>query len=199
MDSFEVNRLPMPEQPCTVEQYLEFERASEERHEYLNGYIHLLESSNHNHSLIEGNISGALYQQLRKTRCLLFLVAMRLHITRTGLYTYPDICVVCDTPQYLHDDTLLNPVLIAEVMSPTSEGHDRVNKFKHYRALESLQECMLVDQRSARLEHYARQPDGQWLLSDYTGLEAVLTLPSIGCTLALSDVYEKVRFEEDSE
>ncbi|MCI0353114.1 MAG: Uma2 family endonuclease, partial [Acidobacteriales bacterium] len=113
-------------------------------------------------------------------------------------YTYPDISVVCDAPQYLGDDTLLNPTLIVEVMSPTSEGHDRSNKFRHYRALESLQECVLVYQSSARLEHYARQPDGQWLLADFTGLDATLTLPSIGCTLALADVYEKVTFEDES-
>ena len=106
---------------------------------------------------------------------------------------------MCGTPEYNDDTprTLLNPTLIIEVLSPTTKSYDRRKKFQHYRALESLQEYLLIDQDSYHIEHYIRQNDDQWLLSDYTGLGTTLTLPSIGCTLALADVYEKVTFEDE--
>jgi Uma2 family endonuclease len=92
---------------------------------------------------------------------------------------------------------LLNPTLIIEVLSPSTEGYDRGKKFEHYRALESLQEYVLVSQDSHHIERFARQQYGQWLFTDATGLDAVLDLPSIGCTLAVADVYEKITLETD--
>jgi len=187
----------MPEQPCTVEEYLEFERASEARHEYLDGEIRLLVSGSGNHNIISVNILGALHTQLRKSPCEVYIVQMRLLISHTGLYTYPDLTVVCDKPQFAHKDTLLNPTLIVEVLSPESIGYDLGKKFQHYRAIESLREFVAVSEDHPHIEHYVRQPDGTWNFSDATGLDAVLELPSIGCTLALADVYEKVTFEEE--
>ncbi len=185
------------EQTWTVEEYLEFERASEVRHEYLNGKIRLLPSGNPNHSLILGSTLAALHQQLRKSPCLMFLLAMRLHVTHTGLYTYPDISVVCDPAHYEGNDMLLNPTLIVEVMSPETEGYDRGKKFQHYRTLDSLQEYVLIAQDDHHVERYRRQADGEWLLKDVVGIDASLELASVSCILALSDVYEKVTFDDE--
>ncbi len=113
------------------------------------------------------------------------------------LYTYPDISVVCDPPEWTdsHHDTLLNPVLIIEVLSPSTESYDRGKKFQHYRTLDSLQEYVLISQDSPRIERYLRQPNHEWLFSDAAGLEASIELSSIQCRLALADVYAKVSFE----
>jgi len=197
METSGINWLPMPEQLCTVEEYLKFERASEARHEYLNGKIRLVHGGSGNHSIIIGSTLAALHTQLRKSSCEAYVVQMRLLVSSTGLYTYPDLTVVCDKPQFVHQDTLLNPTLIVEVLSSESAAYDRGKKFYHYRHLESLQECVLIEQDSPYIEHYVRQSDDQWLLSDHAGLGAVVELPSIGCTLALADVYEKVTFEEE--
>lgn len=199
MEDYGVNRLQMPEQPCTVEQYLEFERASEARHEYLDGKIRLLISGTANHNIITVNVLGALHTQLRKSPCQAYVVQMRIWVSGTGLYTYPDLTVVCEKPEFAHKDTLLNPTLIVEVTSPESMVYDLGKKFQHYRALESLQEYVLVSQDRPLIERYVRQQDGQWLFSAASGLNATLELPSIGCTLALADVYEKVMFEEETE
>jgi Uma2 family endonuclease len=121
-------------------------------------------------------------------------------VTDIGLYTYPDITVGFDPLQLedSHQDTLLNPTLIIEVLSPSTESYDRGKKFQHYRTLKSLQEYVLIAQDSPRIERYLRQPNDEWLLTDAAGLDAVIELPSIQCTLALADVYEKVNFEQES-
>jgi Uma2 family endonuclease len=110
------------------------------------------------------------------------------------LYTYPDVTVVCGKAQFEddHRDTLLNPTVIVEVLSASTETYDRGKKFQNYRTLASLQEYLLVAQDEYRIEHFVRQPDGQWLLSEAKELDATLDLTSIACQLAMSDVYEKV-------
>jgi Uma2 family endonuclease len=185
------------EKVWTVEEYLELEHTSEEKHEYLDGHIYLMAGASRKHLLISGNIYASLHAQLRKRPCEIYQSDMRVKADR--LYTYPDIVVVCDTPQFIGEapGTLINPILIVEVLSPSTEGSDRRKKFQDYRALESLQEYLLVEQDSHQIEHYIRQKDGQWLLSDAVELEKVLELPSIGCTLALADVYEKVTFDKE--
>lgn len=187
------------QQTMSVEEYLAFERASEEKHEYLNGEIFLMSGASNNHNLIVGTTLGIFYVQLRNTGCIYYPSDMRIRVSETGLYTYPDISVVCDPPQLdksAYQDTLLNPTLIVEVLSPSTESYDRGRKFQHYRALESLQEYVLIAQDSPHIERYLRQPSGEWLLADATGLDARIELSSIGCTLALADVYEKVTFED---
>ncbi|HVU13228.1 MAG TPA: Uma2 family endonuclease [Phototrophicaceae bacterium] len=181
----------------TVEQYLEMERASEEKHEFRDGVVYLMSGATHRHSIIQISTLASLHAQLRKRPVLVFPSAMRLKVEKTGLYTYADGCVVCEPPQLEDDqqDTLLNPTLIIEVLSPSTETYDRGKKFQHYRALESLQEYVLIAQDQPRIERYLRQPNHEWLLSDAVGLESRLELPSIQCVLALADVYEKVDFE----
>ena len=118
---------------------------------------------------------------------------MRVKVRPTGLYTYPDIAVACEEILLddAHNDTLLNPIVLIEVLSPSTEAYDRGEKFAHYRRLESLQEYVLIAQDKARIEHFARQGE-QWVLSEISDLTGTLHLPSIGCHLPLNDIYEKV-------
>jgi Uma2 family endonuclease len=186
-------------QSRTPEAYLEFERASEERHEYLDGEVFLLAGTSNNHNLIQANTLASLHAQLRQHPCFVYPSDMRLKVSRTGLYTYPDISIVCGTPKIEdeHLDTLLNPTLIVEVLSSSTERYDRGKKFQHYRALESLQEYVLISQDTYQIERYLRQSDGQWLFSDASGEDPTLELRSVPCTLLLVDVYEKVVFEDE--
>lgn len=153
-----------------------------------------------NHSLIVGSTSANLYAQLRRLQCNVYHINMRLKVSTTGLYTYPDISVVCGTEKFEDDrqDTLLNPTVILEILSPSTESYDRGKKFQHYRTLQSLQEYILISQDSPRIEHYVRQENDQWLLSEANQLDAVIEMPSIQCRLLLADVYEKVEFEGEA-
>jgi Uma2 family endonuclease len=189
-----------PQETWSVPDYLAFERASAEKHEYLDGDIYLMNGASANHNLIVGNIYASLHTQLRQRPCVVYPSDLRVKVNQTGLYTYPDISVTCDPPQFedTQQDTLLNPAVIVEVLSPSTENDDRGKKFQHYRTLDSLQEYLLASQDSPRLERYLRQENEQWLFSDVTQLDTPLELPSIGCTLLLSDVYEKVTFERDA-
>jgi len=180
----------------TVAEYLAFERASEERHEFVDGEVRSM-SSSQNHSLILVGAMTSLYLQLRSTPSEVFAVAMRVGIP-PGYYVYPDVVAVYDKPQLEdeHQDTLLNPNLIIEILSPVSEAYDRGRKFQLYQTLPSLQEYLLIAQDEPQFEHYLRQDNNQWLYTRITGLESQLEFPSIGCTLALADVYHKVVFKE---
>lgn len=192
-----------PEAPFALSEadYLAFERANETKHEYLEGHVYAMTGASRTHNLICTNIVAALHSQLRHTPCEIYQSDMRIKAEATGLYTYPDVAVVCGAPQFADDalDTLLNPALLIEVLSPTTERYDRGKKFQHYRQLASLQEYVLVAQEGPRIERFLRQPGSAWVLTDVTGVAASLELTSIGCALALSDVYEKVRFETGNE
>lgn len=180
----------------TEAEYLAFERASEHKHEYLNGEVFAMAGASERHVLICASVMFALYGQFRG-RCRVYVNDMRVKVRPSGLYTYPDITVVCGHPQ-LEDnqlDTLLNPMLIVKVLSPSTESYDRGKKFQHYREIESLQEYVLISQDSPRIEHYVRQDHQFWQFTDAKGLDSSIDLPSIGCTLRLADVYEQVSFD----
>ncbi|MAS32790.1 MAG: hypothetical protein CL610_02210 [Anaerolineaceae bacterium] len=183
----------------TPEDYLEFERANELRHEFLNGEITQVAGASANHNLIVTNVLASLHGQLRQRPCLVYPGDMRVKISQVGLYTYPDVSVVCGTPQFEDDqrDTLLNPALVMEVLSPSTERYDRGKKFQHYRTLTSIQEYVLITQDAPRVERYIRQADGMWLLDDVAGTASEMPLQSIDCTLPLADVYEKILFEAE--
>ena len=119
---------------------------------------------------------------------------MRVQVTATGLYTYPDVTVVCGKPEFLDSllDTLLNPTLIVEVLSPSTEAYDRGRKFENYQSIESLREYLLVSSDRMRADLFSRQPDGRWLLSSATAPADAVDLQSLQCRLVLADVYEKV-------
>jgi Uma2 family endonuclease len=180
----------------TVEEYLSLERSAERRSEYLKGEMFAMTGASIRHNLIAGNIFSELKQQLKQTDCKVFISDMRVGVPAAKLYTYPDVVVVCGKPnledEYL--DTLLNPVLIVEVLSKSTASYDRVTKFGYYRTIESLTEYLLVEQEQHKVEQYVKQPDGKWLLADICLPEIVVELASVGCALKLKDVYEKVEF-----
>ena len=176
------------------EEYLRLERQAEYKSEYLNGEIFAMSGASREHNLIAGNIVAELNQQLRAKPCEVYPSDMRLKVTATGLYTYSDFMVVCGEPKFedKYVDTLLNPTLIVEVLSQSTERYDRIAKTSYYRTLDSLAEHLLVAQDEVRLEQYVKQTNGQWLQFEYTSLDSVADLQSISCSLALSDVYDKV-------
>lgn len=181
----------------TPEEYLALERKAEYKSEYLDGEIFAMTGASRKHNLVVGNVYAAIHAQLRKRLCEVYPSDMRVKVSPTGLYTYPDIAVVCGEPAFDDEqkDTLLNPTVIIEVLSKSTEGYDRGAKFEHYRRLESLAEYVVIAQEKHHVEHYTRQPDNQWLLSETNDPQDTLTLTSIDCTLALADVYEKVEID----
>lgn len=187
-----------PHPRLTPLEYLEIERKAEYKSEYFRGEMFALAGASREHNLASGNLYRELSQQLRKTPCEVYPSDMRVEIGSTGLYTYPDVVVVCGKPQFADSamDTLLNPVLLAEILSPSTEAYDRGRKFEHYRTIESLQEYLLVATDRMSVDLYARQPDGRWLLSTASLPEQTVELRSVECTLHLRDVYEKVELPE---
>jgi Uma2 family endonuclease len=176
------------------EEYLSIERKAEARSEYLNGEIFAMVGASREHNLIVANITREVTQQLKGKPCELYPTDMRVRIPATGLYTYPDVVVVCGEPLFEDDhvDTLTNPTLIVEVLSESTESYDRGKKFSHYQTVGSLLEYLLVAQDECRAEQFIRQPDGHWMYSDARSREGVLELASIRCVLTLREVYDKV-------
>jgi Uma2 family endonuclease len=180
------------------EEYLRLERQSEYKSEYVNGEVFAMTGASHKHNLVAGNIFGELRQQLKGRQCEAYVGDMRVKVTATGLYTYPDVVVVCGEPKFEDEyvDTLLNPTLLVEVLSQSTERYDRIAKSSYYRTLDSLAEHLLVAQDEVRLEQYVKQANGQWLLFECSSIDAAIELESIGCTLALRDVYDKVSLDK---
>src|SRR5207244_2838086 len=191
----------------TVDQYLAIERASEDRHQYLDGEIYAMAGESPEHGDISVNVVVALANQLRGTPCRVRAKDTKVRSgptltagqTSACLFSYPDAAVVCGEPEYLdaHRDVILNPTAIAEVLSPSTEAFDRGEKFNRYQTWNpTLQEYVLISQDKAQIEHYSRQSDGSWTYRRHVGLEAEVILPSIRCTLKLADVYDRVTFRE---
>jgi Uma2 family endonuclease len=181
----------------TEEEYLLIERQSLEKNEYFNGEIFAMAGSSEEHANISSNINSLIHLQLRKRPCKTYQSDLRVHIPKTGLYTYPDVVIVCGKPQLLDDtylDTLVNPTLIVEVLSPTTADYDKGAKFEHYRTIDSLQEYVLVWQDKKRVARYTKQTDNSWLLTDFIGEDAEIELKSIECRLTMDDIYDKVEF-----
>jgi len=180
------------------QEYLAIERRAEYKSEYFDGEMFAMAGASRWHNLIVTNLVGEFRRQLKGRQSNVYANDMRVKVNLTGLYTYPDIIVVCGEERFEDDelDTLLNPTVIIEVLSKTTAGYDKGEEFTHYRALESLQEYLLVAQKEYHIEHYVRQPDNQWLLSDIRHAHNTVQLPSISCSLALSEVYDKVEFDK---
>ena len=185
-------------QYLTPEEYLALDRAAEERSEYLDGEMFAMAGGSREHALIAANLVGELRGQLKKRACETYGSDMRVWVEASGLYTYPDLSVVCTPPIFGPDgrrDVLSNPTLLIEVLSPSSEAYDRGKKFEHYRAIPSLREYLLVAQDGPTIDRFLREESGIWRFDTAHGLEAEIVLPSIGARLALSEVYAKVSFE----
>jgi Uma2 family endonuclease len=181
----------------TPDEYLTRERKSEYKSEYFNGEVFAMTGASRNHNLIAINVASELREQLRSRPCEVYGSDMRVRIPTRNLYTYPDVVVVCKQPAFEDDyvDTLLNPALIVEVLSESAGSYDRVKKFGYYRLIDSLSEYLLVAQDEFRVEQYARQPEGPWLLSDIGSLDKGVELRSIQCSLEMKEIYEKVVLE----
>jgi Uma2 family endonuclease len=186
------------EQFITAADYLALERQAETKSEYLNGHIYAMSGASLKHNRIVAGLAVAVGAQLRRKPCEPFFGDMRVKVGPTGLYTYPDVVIVCGEPQLedTHFDTLLNPKVIIEVLSDSTEAYDRSGKFAHYRALESLTDYLLVAQNQPRIEHFARQTDQSWRYSIVDGLEAAIEIATIDCVLQLAEVYERITFPE---
>lgn len=177
----------------TPEEYLAWERSSDEKHEYFDGEVFAMAGASEEHNLIVTNIVATLWIALRQRPCKVYPSDLRVKIPSTGLYTYPDASVLCDRPEFEDDaaDTLLNPQVIFEVLSEFTEDYDRGTKFKHYRSITSFREYVLVSQTEILVEHSTRQDDGSWLLRDHHA-GGRLVLASTGCEIAVDELYLKV-------
>ena len=191
--------MPRPaEQFITAAEYLTLERQAETKSEYWNGGIYAMSGASRNHNRITFNLARRIGNQLDGKPCEGYANDMRVKVSPTGLYTYPDVIVVCGEPRFEDDqlDTLLNPQVIIEVLSESTEKYDRGDKFAHYRMLDSLADYLLVAQHQPLIEHFQRQTDGSWRYSVAQGLEAEIAIPAIGCVLRLVEVYQWVEFPE---
>ena len=196
----------------TPEEYIAFERKALPdgeiiRHEYINGELIAMSGASRAHNLITGNISGELRTLLRNSRCETYANDMRVSTPTTTSYFYPDVVIVCEEPRFEDDafDTLLNPIILVEVLSPSTEVYDRREKFAHYRQLPSLQEYVLVAQDRILVEHYRCQEKQRttpttrkdWIYTDFQDIGESLPLTSIHCKLPLREIYERVTFPDE--
>jgi Uma2 family endonuclease len=189
----------------TVEQYLAIERRSEERHEYIDGHIFAMAGESGAHADISTNLVAEVSIQLRGTPCRARSKDTKVHSgptprpgTTEGFFSYPDLVVICGEPIYHdeHRDVILNPAVIIEVLSKSTENFDRGEKFRRYQLWNmTLSDYVLVSQVAPIVEHYSRKSDGSWSYQIYEGLERSFTVESIGCELRLSDIYDRLTFE----
>jgi Uma2 family endonuclease len=191
-----MSALAKPSNFVTPEQYLALERAAEERSEYFNGVIVAMAGSTSNHALIVGNIYVNLHLQLRDRPCRVYGSDMKVRIERANSFRYPDLSALCG-PVAFHDatqDAYLNPSFLCEVLSPSTEAYDRGDKFALYRLLDSFVEYLVVAQDRRWAQLHRRAKDGGWECLEFTEPDDQIALASIGCTLRLGDLYEKVEF-----
>lgn len=176
------------------EEYSAIERQAEYRSEYLAGEVIAMPASSEVHNLVTGNIVVGLRTKLRGGPCRTYANDMRVRVTATGLYTYPDLVVICGERVFDDDenDTLLNPTLIIEVLSRTTEAFDRGRKFDHYASISSLQEYVLVAQDQHAVQQYQRLPDGSWRYLSHSGRDASINLASVSVSLSLADIYDDI-------
>jgi Uma2 family endonuclease len=184
-----------PKPLLTPEQYLEIERKAEFKSEYYKGEMFLMAGASFRHSKIIHNLHVSL-NSVEACGCDVTSNDLRVRISETGLYTYPDMVIVCGKPEFADRemDTLLNPSVIIEVLSDSTESYDRGKKAWHYHRLPSLKDYLLVSQDEVSVEHQACQGDGSWLLREIRGLDAVIDIPAIGCALPLAGVYREIEF-----
>ncbi len=184
----------------TPEEYLRRERVAEFRHEHFNGEIFAMAGGSPPHSLITANTIGELRDKLKNTPCRVFDCNLRIRVSATGLYTYPDASVICGKLQFDDEegDTVLNPTVLVEVLSKSSEGYDRGEKWAHYQTIVSLREFVLIAQDQPRMERFLRNEDGTWTPATVAGLDQTLQLPSIGITVSLAEIFHGVDFTADA-
>jgi Uma2 family endonuclease len=183
-----------PKTFLTEEEYLAIERQAEFRSEYFAGEMFALAGASRRHNRIVTNLVAGLDLQLRARPCNVYSTGMRVKVTNTGLYTYPDVAVTCGEERFAdgENDVLLNPLILIEVLSDSTEGYDRGKKFENYRSITSLKEYLLVSQNSRRVEQFVKQSRKNWMYSEIHEPGESIKLQNIECELKLEDIYLKV-------
>ncbi len=186
----------LPKHYITPEEYLYRERKAEFRSEYFRGETFAMAGASANHNLIVLNAGSCLREQLKKKPCRVYPSDLKLRIEATGLYTYPDLSVVCGEPQLESDagDVLLNPIVLIEVLSDSTEAYDRGKKFEHYRTIPSLKHYVVIAQDRHSIDCFSRQSDNSWTLTSCQNLEGKIALYNIESELSAAEVYDKVVF-----
>ncbi len=180
----------------TEAEYLAFERESDIKHEYINGTVYAMAGGTREHIVITGNTFATLHSQRRKHGCEVYQSEMRVRVSSLK-YVYPDVTVSCGTPEFTDDDRriLLNPHIVIEVLSPSTEAFDRGGKFQFYRNIPSIQHYLLISQDTPRIEGFSRQSSGLWTFKDTNGLNSTFEIETFNFTLNLRDIYEQIIFE----
>lgn len=190
---------PLEQKKYTAQEYLDWEVTAQQRHEFINGDIIPMAGGTPNHSKIILNFGSMTNFALKSKNYDVFVSDLRLHIPEKNIYTYPDIMIVEGELELQsgRKDTILNPCLIAEVLSNSTQGYDKDEKFQAYRTIPSFREYILIDQYSPYIEHYRKTNTNQWLFTEYQGLSSILALGIGEITIPLSDIYDKVNFESE--
>ena len=187
------------QQQISPAEYLAGEREAEIRHEYFAGEVFAMAGASREHNLIATNIVRLLGNQLLDKSCSVFASDMKVKVKKKEKYSYPDIVVVCEQEEYEdeHNDVLLNPVVLIEILSDSTEAYDRGDKFSHYQGISSFTEYILVSQYTFKMERFSRQPNNSWLYTIYQSEEDILSVEALKCSLPLAEVYRKVQFSRD--
>lgn len=192
----------------SIEEYLKMERASDERHEYIDGEIFLMSGESDHHGIVSVNLTSEIHQQLKGRNCQARVKDAKIKSggfsletkSKKGMFSYPDLVVICGEVEYHDDkkDIILNPKVIIEVLSDSTEKFDRNDKFVRYRMFNpTLTDYILVSQDRPQVEHFIRQDDGSWKQFTFIGLDKIFTVDSIECTLHLSEIYDRIEFSEE--
>ena len=188
--------LPKASRRLTWAEYLELERAAEFKSEFFEGEMFAMAGGTPQHSLIATNLAREFGNRLKGGPCVAYNADLRIKIEATGLFTYPDLSVICGSLQFADstEDTAVNPTVLVEVLSDSTEAYDRGRKFEHYRQIPTLQAYLLVSQQAPRVEQFIRQAEGRWLLDEAAGLDRHLDLPSLQTSISLAEVFANVSF-----
>lgn len=186
----------LPRRRLTPEEYLAWERQADTRHEYYRGEAFAMAGASTAHNRIKEKLSIRVGTQLEGGPCWAVTSDQRVVVRATGLYTYPDMVIVCGEAQFADDvrDTLSNPHALVEILSDSTEKYDRGTKFSHYRQIPSLKEYILVAQNEPLVERYVRQADGSWSLTDFVGLDKTFAFATLPVRIPLADIYREVVF-----
>jgi Uma2 family endonuclease len=191
----------VPKRYITTAEYLAIERRADVKSEYFNGEMFAMTGASRRHNVIAGNTYRRIHEQLDGRPCEIYMSDMRVKVNSTGLYTYPDLVVVCGEPRFedAEVDTLVNPNTVIEILSDSTEAYDRGRKFEHYRQIESLREYLLIAQDHVHVEQFVREQNERWVLTETDRLESSVVLATIDCPVRLSDIYDRISFEASSE
>ena len=180
------------------EEYLALEEAADYKSEYIDGEIVPMAGGSTNHNQIAGNFYAELSFAFKKLDYRVFMSDVRLWLPQRRIYTYPDVTVVVEEPEYYNNrtDTITNPRVIIEVLSPSTKGYDRSKKFEAYRTIPAFGEYLLIDQTRIYIEHFSKTDKKRWSFGEYDESDEAIALSSVSFEISLADIYNKVHFEQ---